>query len=185
MKRILLLVIMAAIVMPAFVACKKGANDPSISLKSRNSRLIGKWKLTKVEGTNTYVSGGSTVTETHSFNGTIYTVTVSPGGGSGQATGSFEMEILKDGGYTFSESFTPSGSGTADISTGTSYWYWMGNDNSKVAVDFADGGSNLFGGGIYNVDKLSSKELILIWNSESTNNGDPDNSSFTYTFTAE
>jgi hypothetical protein len=184
MKKVLLVIVMAAIMMPAFVSCKKGENDPSISFKSRNSRLIGKWKLTKVEGTNQYVTGGSSVTETHAFNGTIYTVTVSPGGGSYQATGSFEMEILKDGAYTFTESFTPSG-GTASIETGASYWYWLGNDNSKVAVDLVGGGGNIFQGGIYNVDELKSKELILTWTTTSTSDGDPDNSNFTYTFEAQ
>lgn len=40
-----------AISTPLFISsCKKGANDPSISLRSRDARIVGKWNMKKMEG---------------------------------------------------------------------------------------------------------------------------------------
>jgi hypothetical protein len=48
MKKVFLVMLAALIVIPAFQSCKKGENDPAISFRSRDARLIGNWKLVKV-----------------------------------------------------------------------------------------------------------------------------------------
>ncbi len=184
MKKVLAALIMVAFIMPAFVACKKGAEDPSISLASRNGRLIAIWKLTKMEGTYTYVSGGTIYTRTYAFDGTTYSETLSPGGLSWSGTGNYQMEVAKDGILTFSESYTPSG-GSADVLSGEDFWYWAGNDNNKIAVYLGAGGDNLFWGGQYNILKLSSKELILTLYYKDVDNGEATVADISWTFTAQ
>ena len=131
----------------AMNSCKKGENDPFISLKSRDARITAKWKLTKIEGTN--VNGTPSVTQTIRFNGTTYSETYSTGN-SNSATGSFEMTIDKKGTLNYSETFTPS-SGTSDVESGTSEWYWIDSDKSKLFW-FSNIYTNLFDGGARWID---------------------------------
>lgn len=179
MKKVLFVILMAAFIIPAMVSCKKGPNDPGVSLKSRDSRLIGAWKLVSFTGTKQTYAGLDPITISYRFDGNNYTATSS--GTSISGTGSFTMEILKDGGFTYSEGYTPSG-GTASVYSGTDFWYWADNDNNKIAVRFGDGGVNLFTSGQYNIDKLSTKELILTFYNYQNNNGDIYSDDWVYNF---
>ncbi|MFH2142767.1 MAG: hypothetical protein ABIJ97_10110 [Bacteroidota bacterium] len=69
MKRTLKFVILVVLAIPFIVtSCKKGENDPFISLKSRNARLVGEWKISEstVSNTSNYTYDGSTYTQTTS-----------------------------------------------------------------------------------------------------------------------
>lgn len=58
------LISLAAITIPS---CKRGANDPFLSMRSRDARITGKWKLTGMnhKQVNTSISGSTvTITET-------------------------------------------------------------------------------------------------------------------------
>jgi hypothetical protein len=68
MKKFLLVMLVAMIAIPTFQSCKKGENDPAISLKSRKARLCGDWKLIKGNETIIYSDG---TTETYTYNGTL------------------------------------------------------------------------------------------------------------------
>jgi hypothetical protein len=70
------LILCAVMAMPMLNSCKKGEEDPFLSLKSRKSRLSGEWKLT--DGTQTVSSASATITYT--YNGA--SVTSSLGGSS-------------------------------------------------------------------------------------------------------
>jgi len=119
MKNLFKTFIAVAIVSVTVQSCKKGEDDPAISLRSRDARLIGEWKLSKYDSklevrkanTNTNVGGTSsteTLTITEVFDGSVETKTISyqdvtsPGGTKSENTTSrsnysLEMEILKDG----------------------------------------------------------------------------------------
>ncbi|MEI7595113.1 MAG: hypothetical protein WCK02_05140 [Bacteroidota bacterium] len=60
MKKVFVLLVACAMAMPLLNSCKKGENDPGISLKSRKARLTAEWTLK--EGTETETSGTTTVT---------------------------------------------------------------------------------------------------------------------------
>ena len=190
MKKFLLMIVMAAIIVPAFVSCKKGPDDPTISFKSRNARITAKWKLSTIAGTHKYVGSwnNSIYTETITYNGSLYSqITTAQGGTGGQTetgTGTFEMTIDKDGVFSFTENFIPTG-GTSIVVTGSGNWYWLGNDNSKVAISFSTGGAVLFKEGAYNIDELKTKEIILKQSSSTTDNGHVTSDDYTYTFEKE
>jgi hypothetical protein len=96
MKKIKFTLLMLLVVMLILPACKKGENDPLISLKSRKARLVGEWKL--VEGSSSVVS--SSGTDTYTFNGTVMTSVES--GLTTTAPYSESYIFEKDGTYKYS-----------------------------------------------------------------------------------
>jgi hypothetical protein len=143
-----------------FTGCKKGEEDPFLSLKSRDSRVTAKWKLTKIEGSSTNSFAGSSFTTTTSYNGTIYTITSSSGDVFSYSY-ALEMEILKGGDMTSTE--TEDGT----VSTLKDIWFWTNNTSDKTGLYLG-----AVDEGIFNVEGLSSKELILKIESEQTDTED-------------
>ena len=159
MKKILLAVIvsLSIIVIPS---CKKGEDDPFISIRSRDARITAKWKLVNLEST----SSGPSSTTTSVLNGSLLTVTyTSPSYGSSSSTSSYslDLEINSDGTSSSTEILD------GDISTSKSTWNWKNDNNDKTSI-YLYGGNAYFFGGSYTVDRLSSKELILRYESSSS-----------------
>ena len=187
MKRLLLVLLVAMIAIPTFQSCKKGENDPTISLKSRKARLCGEWKL--AEGSLTEVSGGTS--EILTFTGT--TVSFSTGGSVNYTQ---TMEIIKDGTFKNTVNFN----GAVRIEDGQ--WYFMGANKDKelknkeaVAFFITQISSTPAGGttsiGTYKgvtpdytwqLDELKSKEIIVIYDESSTSGGSTDTYSGTITY---
>lgn len=70
MKRNILVIAMVLVgTILSLNSCKKGENDPFLSLSSRKARLSGEWKLTSAEWTEV----GDGDTEIYSFDGTNMT----------------------------------------------------------------------------------------------------------------
>ncbi len=176
MKKAISLFTLALLVFSGVVltGCKKGDDDPFISLKSRDARVTAKWKLVKAEGTSTNTFAGTTYTTTSNFNGTVYSVTYSSGVVDSYSY-ALEMEILKGGEMTSTE--TEDG----EITTTKEIWFWTNNTSDKTGLYL--GGLDEV---IFNVQGLSSKELILNINNEESQTVDgqtsTSKSSTTWTF---
>jgi hypothetical protein len=182
MKKVKIALLMVVAVVFLLPSCKKGENDPSISFYSRDNRLCSDWKLTKITGTRTFVEWGTNdnITETTGFDGSLYTFTTnSTVDADYTATGAFEMTIDKSGIVTWTENYTPNG-GSADVRSGTNYWYWVNTDKDKEFV-YIGAGSNFYVGQCY-IDRLATKELVLKYSYTSVDNGESSTSDFTYTF---
>lgn len=148
----------------AITGCKKGENDPFLSLKSRKARISGEWKLSEGTVTETQTSGGTTDTDV-----TTYTEsTVSSGGFTASYTekltiekdGTFEVNIIENG---FSNTIKGN-------------WYFSGKSKDidlkkKEAIIFSEleyissGGTSTYSGlyadQILLIDQLKNKELIF------------------------
>ncbi|WP_157454159.1 hypothetical protein [Crocinitomix catalasitica] len=75
MKRILILVFTLTVTLSMF-NCKKGDNDPFISLLSRKARLAGTWKVDSYEKLASNVDGDEKIEVEEVFNGlTVFKVT--------------------------------------------------------------------------------------------------------------
>lgn len=176
MKKLLIALLVAVFALPTFNSCKKGENDPGISLNSRKSRLVGEWKLTA----GTAVENDASTIYNYSYNGSTCVVS-----GSGNASWSYteSMSIKKDG--TFILTIFDDG----DQSVLEGNWYFLGANKDedikdKEAVDFVytkwtqtpSGGTpsvvtftGFFNGNMpYNgfgftwlLDQLKSKEIIV------------------------
>ena len=59
MKNFLTMVSLTMFAFTIFQSCKKGDNDPAISLRSRDARLIANWKLVKIDGSWDRVVGAN------------------------------------------------------------------------------------------------------------------------------
>lgn len=200
MKNIIKSLALAAVVLvsgASFTACKKGENDPGLSLASRTGRLVGKWTVSKAEIKET--SGG--VTETTTVDGTTYTY--SAGGGSA-ITGTYvgTLEFEKGGVYTFTETSTIGGSATTTTDKGN--WSWVGKNKeqdlkNKEAVYMTStsftsnsGGTtststwtNPVSGDIMIIDQLKSKEMIVKYETSQSSGGSSSSTSVSWTFTQE
>lgn len=163
------------------VSCKKGENDPALSLKSRTSRLVGTWNL--VSGTETsvdYDAGNQeTWTEAIVYDGSAYTSTTSFQDLSGTITDApqtvsyaLEYTFEKDGSF----SLTQNEGGNSDIDKG--FWYWGGKSKTQelkkketvvvTITETNDGQVDTYGGSAvsadfsFQLDRLTGKELSII-----------------------
>lgn len=64
-KKVIFALMAAALVAPTLESCKKGENDPGLSLRSRKARVAGEWKVTSWEEKNNSI-GNYTNTQTTS-----------------------------------------------------------------------------------------------------------------------
>ncbi|MBL4752642.1 MAG: hypothetical protein JKY52_03435 [Flavobacteriales bacterium] len=146
----------------SFVGCKKGENDPFISLKSRDGRITGTWVLSNVDKSldKTVKSGGSTTSTktTETFDGTIWTTS-----GSTPQTDSitYEITIEKDGTWS---SIEVKNSATVEES---GYWQWTEAKKKKTGLFIANE--------LWTIDRLKNKEMVTINNTvdkDTESNGD-------------
>ncbi|MDD4575741.1 MAG: hypothetical protein PHI36_04870, partial [Bacteroidales bacterium] len=56
MKNYKIILLLLAVFATTFSACKKGEDDPALSLRSRKARVAGEWKMTNIKSTNTFSS---------------------------------------------------------------------------------------------------------------------------------
>jgi len=182
-KIALLMLLAAILVLPA---CKKGENDPFLSLKSRKARLVGEWELK--EGTQTQTSGSTTVTYT--YNGS--TCSYSFSGQSASVAYTEKITIDKDG--TYEKVVNMDG----DISTEKGAWYFGGKNKelelkggeSVVCIctsyTTANGTSTYEGGSCptYTVliDELKNKEMITLVDGTSVSGGSTTTTTGTMTY---
>lgn len=169
-----------AILVVAFLgSCKKGENDPFLSLRSRNARITGVWKMTAIEVTTTDVNsgGGTTVTDTYSSIANGSTLTTTSSFGSSTVSYTETLEIRKDGTYTK----TIVEDGVTETQDGN--WWWLNSNKKKVRIAFDD---DL---GSYYIDQLKNKEIILTldegYSSSSTGGSSSSTSSGKWTYEKE
>lgn len=156
-----------------FDAClKKGEDDPFISLRTRNARLIGEWKLVSMESESAYFDDwgdGLTAFDhktTEKFDGTTLTVTRDNKDKSGGVwTYSYSTTT-----YNYSNSSTFNKDGTSscittkaetspapsptETYTSTGAWFWV---DSKKKKTYLIASECIVG----DVSRLSNKELVI------------------------
>ena len=183
----------------AFEGCKKGENDPAISLLTRKARMTGDWTVSSGSGTET--SGNTTTTWTH--DGATFSETDISG------TNSFgfvvTMSFVKDGTYEIVKTITPNVPGYSQVITETGTWNFtgkIGEDKNKDHIllktlretDVMTVNSNVqttvrsYTGDsaptkLYYLDQLKSKEVILTWDGTDTYNTLINTSKGTWTLT--
>jgi len=104
MKKSILMLAAGALLL-ATPSCKKGENDPFLSLSSRKGRITGDWSVTGQEGTSSYTSGDWTSSSTTSLSGNTLTTTQSTTN-SGTTTTTTETRTINDHSWTISKDGT-------------------------------------------------------------------------------
>ena len=172
-RNLVLATLAFAIAMPLFNGCKKGADDPFLTLRSRKARVVGDWKATWTASTtdvtlSTPVNGVSTTTTTTNTitnNGTT-TTTVSSTLGVATTTTTTATENAS---YSFKsdETFTYT-LNTTNIVIDTNYyqvnvggvtnWYEYRRTTTTNTVQVESGNWNFLGKG----KDLKNKEAIQL-----------------------
>lgn len=125
MKRNLILMMVLVGIMGVLPGCKKGEEDPFISLLSRKGRICGDWVMN--EGTTEY---GTPVVEEIDYysEGNKLTIQANQGNISGNYT--WKFEINKDGSYRIYQRIDlPYNSPYTVDETG--YWYFLSRNSNS------------------------------------------------------
>ena len=150
-------------------SCKKGDNDPLISMRTRMNRITGHWKMTEriinSKETFQYLDAYSQtpqtiVTEyTSIFNGHFITVNYVNNNSSNITPYSCDLEIKKDFTYSIIENNF--------INQTDQKWYWLSENKKKTSILLSlESGlipSNNFldDQNYFEIDRLTNKALIL------------------------
>lgn len=158
-----------------FSACKKGENDPFLSLKSRDARLKGTWVLK--ESTHTEQNSNNLTSSTYSetYNGSLMTV-VETGYPTFSVSYSSEITIDKDGSYSRTNFVD------GDTYTNEGSWWWLTDTKKKTRLSMDDDIDS------FEIDRLTNKELVLKYDSsdkETDSDGSFSNRTLTITKTYE
>lgn len=135
-------------------SCKKGEDDPFLSLTSRDKRITGTWECTEYISeeiySETYDGTTNTYSEKDEFNGTILT-NYEDGILDQSWSYAQTLSINDDGTFEFSESYDQSNYKTSGR------WWWRSNDKKKSMIDL---------GGVVEIKRLTNKELVIHFSSE-------------------
>jgi hypothetical protein len=146
-KNILVIALGLLVGSTVLTGCKKGENDPFLSLKSRDARITETWKLVGLEGKNVTTDASGTDEFTTTYNGTTVSEAFNQTVYNTYAY-SLTVEIRKDGTYQSIEMED------GDTETIDGRWYWLDSKKNKTTISL----DNL---GTFEVNGLKSKELIL------------------------
>lgn len=127
-KQFVSLTIMCVIILATFPGCKKGEDDPFISLRSRKARVAGEWTVSQMEGESSETFSGNTYNCTESFGGGMYTKTCLPGTPT-TINGTWTLNFEKDGSYSSRLEFSDSASNIVINFEGT--WTFLSGVGDK------------------------------------------------------
>jgi hypothetical protein len=168
-------IITLALAITMFVGCKKSENDPGLSFRSRDKKMVGEWSVLSYEnvseiknGSNTTkrveVYDGSKITLNTTFNGTPSTPFVNP------VTYTGKLTLEKDGKCIYVETST-NGSNTS-TKTLEGNWMWGDSKRNKTIIAFTNINGTLMKYSTYIIDELRNDKLVLkIVENEETNSG--------------
>lgn len=168
-NRILIALAVAAIVAPSFQSCKKGENDPFLSLRSRKARVAGEWDVTKhsvvkeVEANNWGVTSKYNVAENFENNKfTVVTTYKDPNNTSVETetyTASRDISFTKEGTFTKNYSLTDVEKDTVFMITTSGVKYYI-RTTTITTKDVITGTWNFLNG----VGDVKNKEVLHLSN---------------------
>ena len=195
MKKLLILGIAALATAGTMQSCKKGENDPFLSLRSRKARLAGEWKLTSSESKSEQTYMGATTTTTRTYDGTTETTSQTFGGSTTTTTSDYtiNLTIEKDGTYT--QVYTDTEDGETTTTKGTWIFLKRSKENelkNKEAIlltqtSTTEGGETTtmtdLSGDVIEIDQLKNKEMIWKTHYSYSDDSGSETNEFTGTFT--
>lgn len=97
--------ILGVVFLLAAGSCKKGADDPAVSLRSRRARLAGEWRMQTGSASLNFSTG---YTESYAFDGRSETINTTPGSGAYtlyyyKGTYLLNFKIFDNGTFTMKE----------------------------------------------------------------------------------
>lgn len=192
--KFLQLIILVAII-GLLTECKKGEDDPFLSLRSRKARITGDWKMKS--GTLLYSSSGPNSSNTSNIilTGNTYASTYSntyngvTTSNSDAGTFSYELEIEKDGDFKMTQI------ADGDIYTYSGTWNFTSGigelkNKEQIVLHFDNetysGSTIVYSGNktnyTYNIKELRNKTLVIYSEETESEDGYIDSAKEEYTF---
>lgn len=186
MKKVLFLSTAVLLLTTVFTACKKGENDPFLSLRSRKARIAGEWNLDYAEYVHSNTLANTTTTESISFyDQTEVTVNSTQVSGSTinyevlSSPCTVKLTIEKDGTYTQVKTKNN------EVTTTTGTWIFLKKNDendlknkeaillTETSITDPSGTTTTTGiaGKVYTIDQLRNKKMVWKLNSETTSGG--------------
>ncbi|MBI3136835.1 MAG: hypothetical protein HYZ14_19325 [Bacteroidetes bacterium] len=163
MKKSILMLAAGALLL-ATPSCKKGENDPFLSLSSRKARVAGEWDVTGYTFTSTNTeSNGDSQSSNKTMSGDVITSTYSDfDQSSGTTTTSTSTTTLNDGSYTFEKDGTYKATwNTTTVSVQTQDWFGVTYTYTYTTVStWSESGNWSFVGKVK--DEYKNKERIVV-----------------------
>jgi hypothetical protein len=166
MKRIILFLIISSISFVLVSSCKKGEDDPSISLRSRDSRFAGNWKVKLIDYVGSFSNASGKITYSIVLNGSTLNYAQTENGVENQTTltnYNMNIDIKKNNDYTFVHTYLLNGE-----SHSRSYsrkWHWLNSNKTLVFMSIDCGSFRSFDR--WHLRELKNKELVLIMDASS------------------
>jgi hypothetical protein len=137
-------------------SCKKGKDDPFLSLKFRNKRIQQEWVLKNMSYLYMNESNGNTYITEETYDGTTLTRVYTENGFSftGAYKVQFVLDIRKGGIYSYTLSDDNNSESLETL------WHWVDTDKKKSSIWLTDFPYSYLDEPIL-IDRLSSKELVL------------------------
>jgi hypothetical protein len=182
----------------AFNGCKKGEDDPFLSLHSRTSRMAGDWKVTQGSGTEVDVFG---ITHNWTYDGTTLTTTTTSPASSTVELVTMTYSFAKDGSYKTVTTTTSTSPSNVHTDSETGAWNFtgkVGGDKNKDHVMMrtltssvsdtnpASASTTTYTGddgpvNVMYIDELKNKEIIFKYTGTTTPGGTSDSGQWTLT----
>ncbi len=143
MKKVITLALGIFLLASCFLSCKKGDNDPFLSLMSRKARLVGSWHVSKREIIATNINGTTTIKIQSIYDGTQNITTTTT------IVGTVTTSVVDT--MKYSESLDINKDGTYKL---------MNMNANQLDVDIAIGRWMFIGKS--KLDNLKKKEAILM-----------------------
>ena len=165
LKFALVMIVAVVFILPS---CKKGKDDPFISFRSRDGRLMKTWKLTNIAGTYQ----GDAVTYDGSNLSVAGTVTYK--------NATVQMTFDKEAAFSYTETKTINLSTQSTTISDKGNWAWASASKSRdnIVIPVANFFGNSSSLGIYYIDELKASTLVLKYDDETVTSV----TNLTYTF---
>lgn len=153
--------VLTVLIGASIVACKKGDNDPFLSLRSRDARVAGEWKLdswsSKEISTFQFETEYDTISyESNDFDGANLRYFLIDSVDTLDLPNSFSLDLVMDKDGTFTR--------TTEIEYDTyleeGNWTWTNDGKNKTGIAFDDQD------GAYDVLELRNKKMVLTKSSQ-------------------
>jgi hypothetical protein len=116
------------------VSCKKSENDPGLTFRSRDKKIVGEWTIESAENFNIAVNGANKTETTTKYAGSTITTTITTGSNSNPTVGTVSLKgvlnIEKNGKLKYTETST-TGAITA-TKTFNGNWSWGNSKRNKT-----------------------------------------------------
>jgi hypothetical protein len=168
-------IITLALAVSLLIGCKKSENDPGLSFRSRDKKIVGEWTVVSYENISEIRNGSNTTKRVEVYDGSKITLNTTINGNPSTpfnptTTYVGTLALEKNGKCIYVETTT---NGTINSTkTLEGNWMWGDSKKNKTILTFTNVNGTLMKYSSYIIDELRNDKLVLkIVDNQETNSG--------------